>query len=742
MQRTGASNPANLRVLAPLAAAVVVALLLGSQAIAEPISARPPESRPASAVETAGIGPRPSAAISLNATVVANISVGSSPTRLAYDPADGEVFVSNFQSSSVSVVNTTYDTVVSTVGVGGYPRGLAYDPTDHNVYVANNGAGGGSTVSVIATTNNTDFATISVGSAPQGVLYDPANSQILVSNGVSASVSAIYSGNQTVASTIGVGTNPWFMAYDPASGDVYVADGGYNRATAPPSVSIVSSADVVATSVSMSGVYPFAMVLDGKTGDMYSLNGGNSNITILSAHRNSPIGSIALTAPSDGAYDPTNGIVYVTEGGTSTVAEISGASNQIVGNITLPASVDGVVYDPVTEQLFVTDGNSVSVVDVGALPSKVPITCVDEPLGGISGGVTGSLGASYGNLSGSASASVSASLTAYFQLCLAIHGRSFSRLSASVTLYTNASLGFTLSGGYQRSSGSSPLALSSPVDGPLIYIPGTFLVFLPILTPVLIYDISAVGSMSMSATENSSTTLGENWSSTSGWSPIFHAPTCLNGASPRTLCFQPSTPKLAASASLSAEIGLQVALELYGIAGPELTFGPYVQLSAAAGSLLQPTPCGGLELGTSIDDWYGACGGFAVSAGASVGLFGYAASTYTLYSKDLTTSLIFASVNVTPASSKGMPYVVAPGSSTTLTAAVGGNASLGPYAIVDWSLSGTGCGTLNATTGYSVSYLAPASAGALCKITATVHHALLTAPLLGLDQSSTRVQTS
>src|SRR5438552_16415927 len=58
-------------------------------------------------------------------TVVATVNVGSNPFGVAYDSLKGEVFVANFGSNTVSVIEDSTNTVVATVSVGGGAAGVA-----------------------------------------------------------------------------------------------------------------------------------------------------------------------------------------------------------------------------------------------------------------------------------------------------------------------------------------------------------------------------------------------------------------------------------------------------------------------------------------------------------------------------------------------------------------------------------------------------------------------------------------
>ena len=112
----------------------------------------------------------------------ATIAVGTSPSGVAYDGTN--IYVTNFNSASVSVINPTTNTVTTTIAVGTRPFGVAYDGT--NIYVTNNGS---NSVSVINPATNTVTTTIGVGSLPYGVAYDGTN--IWVANTGSNSVSKL-----------------------------------------------------------------------------------------------------------------------------------------------------------------------------------------------------------------------------------------------------------------------------------------------------------------------------------------------------------------------------------------------------------------------------------------------------------------------------------------------------------------------------------------------------------------------
>jgi YVTN family beta-propeller protein len=59
------------------------------------------------------------------------------------------MFVANYGDGTVSVIDSTTDNVISTIPVGQGPQWLAFNPRNGNLYVTNSISG---TVSVLSTT--------------------------------------------------------------------------------------------------------------------------------------------------------------------------------------------------------------------------------------------------------------------------------------------------------------------------------------------------------------------------------------------------------------------------------------------------------------------------------------------------------------------------------------------------------------------------------------------------------------
>lgn len=70
-------------------------------------------------------------------SVIKTIDVVSFPYNLKYNPNNGYIYVGNYYTNDVSVIDSVTNTVIKTLDVGNDPRYLEYNPSNKDIYVAN-----------------------------------------------------------------------------------------------------------------------------------------------------------------------------------------------------------------------------------------------------------------------------------------------------------------------------------------------------------------------------------------------------------------------------------------------------------------------------------------------------------------------------------------------------------------------------------------------------------------------------
>jgi YVTN family beta-propeller protein len=158
---------------------------------------------------------------------------------VAFNPYTNHIYVTNWDSYSVSVINGASNTIVTTVLVGTGPSGVAVNPNTNLIYVANRTD---NTVSVIDGASNTEIDTdgdpangitrIAVGSYPQGVAVNPSTNRIYVANSgdgnSDGTVSVADGASNTVVASVAVGRNLLEegagVAVNPGTNRIYVTN--------------------------------------------------------------------------------------------------------------------------------------------------------------------------------------------------------------------------------------------------------------------------------------------------------------------------------------------------------------------------------------------------------------------------------------------------------------------------------------------------------------------------------------
>jgi DNA-binding beta-propeller fold protein YncE len=122
---------------------------------------------------------------------------------LALKPDGGEMFVSNFDGHSVSVIETGANEVGGTYLIGTNPVRATISADNSLLYVSNFGS---DTVSVFAIDNSRLLMAIPVGNRPDAIALSPRENYILVVDTQSADVAVIQKRKPR-----GKDTNPYVM---------------------------------------------------------------------------------------------------------------------------------------------------------------------------------------------------------------------------------------------------------------------------------------------------------------------------------------------------------------------------------------------------------------------------------------------------------------------------------------------------------------------------------------------------
>ena len=280
-------------------------------------------------------------------TVVETISVGIGPERVAIAPDGSRAYVTNRNSDSVSVIDTSTNTVIDSVTVGDLPIGVAVTPDGTRVYVVNFFA---NSVSVIDATANTVVDTVAVGSVPRQVAITPDGSRAYVTNDFGDSVSVIDTATNTVVDTVPVEDGPFGVAITPDGTRAYVANRRSN------SVSVIDTAtNTVVDAVQVDG-FLFEVAINSKGTRAYVATFGPNSVSVIDTSTNTVVDTVILSSDAQGvAVTPDGTRVYATLTSASSVSVIDTTTNTVVDMVAVGLTPLGVAITPLANTTPTSD---------------------------------------------------------------------------------------------------------------------------------------------------------------------------------------------------------------------------------------------------------------------------------------------------------------------------------------------------------------------------------------------------
>jgi uncharacterized repeat protein (TIGR01451 family) len=292
--------------------------------------------------------------------VVATVPVGDGPGGVGVNPTTNRVYVANYTSNSVSVIDGASHTVIATVPVSSHPWGVGVNPTTNRVYVVN-----GDTVSVIDGASNTVVATVPVGSSPRDIGVNPTTNRVYVTNNSSNTVSVIDGASNTVVATVPVGSSPNGVGVNPTTNRVYVTNAGSNT------VSVIDGASNTVVATVPVGSSPRGIGVNPTTNRVYVSNFLGKSVSVIDGATNIVIATRSVgNWPYGVGVNPTANRIYVANYADNTVSVIDGASNTVVATVPVGWSPLGAGANPATNRAYVANEgqNTVSVIQDGAVP--------------------------------------------------------------------------------------------------------------------------------------------------------------------------------------------------------------------------------------------------------------------------------------------------------------------------------------------------------------------------------------
>ncbi|MGD0956673.1 MAG: hypothetical protein ABR953_07555 [Candidatus Acidiferrales bacterium] len=340
------------------------------------------------------------------------IGVGTGPTAVAIDEADGIAVVANTGGNSISLVNVrTAATIGSAIPVGTKPTGVAVDDLlgDPVALVVNNADQTVTAIDLVtlnATTLNVSIASgtnpplpFSIGVNPNThravVAYQSTNEATVLDVSVAGGTPAISVVQQIGGGLTGYSTGPnpaiavdprlnWALITPGGAGIINIVDLGVDASTGEPNGRAPQVMGTLSISITTQGVginpeTHQALLTDPQAGTLttFSLldNTVNAVSTVSSSGIGEPVDQVGFDAA---AVDPLENVGIAVNAVSGTAAIVDLENSIVLQTVTgVGTSPQAVAIDPISSQAVVVNqgGNNVSLVSLG--PAIDPLQIVE-----------------------------------------------------------------------------------------------------------------------------------------------------------------------------------------------------------------------------------------------------------------------------------------------------------------------------------------------------------------------------
>jgi YVTN family beta-propeller protein len=265
-----------------------------------------------SVVDRAGLA-GPNANVSVRHSTVTSFTSLGSTFNSAPAPDGTKVFFTVNSTHRVRIYDTATRTLSATQFVTGTnPRGIAISPDGQTLYVANYSS---NTVSVLNASTGAQITTIPVGANPNGIALSLDGTRLVVANLSGNSVSVIDTSSNTVLGTVALGRAPWSVRIS-ANGQMAYT-GNYTNST----VSVINVATLTKITDIAVQANPYEIELNRDDSRLYVANYGSHTVSVINTSNNTVIRTVSgvFNGPMGITVSPDNQTVYVANYGSNQV---------------------------------------------------------------------------------------------------------------------------------------------------------------------------------------------------------------------------------------------------------------------------------------------------------------------------------------------------------------------------------------------------------------------------------------
>ena len=285
-----------------------------------------------------------------------SVTVGDFPRDIDIDPFLNNLYVPNYESGTVSVIDSENmmlkDTILINDG-NSNPTRIVVDSNRHLVFVSDKISG---ILTIIDGVDGTIVDYVKIGSSLWDLDINEKNGKLYVSDLINNKIIIVDTENLEIIKSVNVSQSPWDVEINKNTDMVYVASG-----TSEVIDIIDGNTDNLTDEISL-GVKPWGLSINEKKDILYVTSWDSNSITVIDLQNNSMIYQIPIIS---GAWQMTtnqnNGVTIVSNEHSNELYLLDENSRQFQ-TITVFDSPQSITVSPFSNTIFISNplSNTVS----------------------------------------------------------------------------------------------------------------------------------------------------------------------------------------------------------------------------------------------------------------------------------------------------------------------------------------------------------------------------------------------
>ncbi len=293
-------------------------------------------------------------------TVVATVPTGMEPNAIAIDSVTNKIYVTNFGSRSVTIINGSTNTT-STVMVGNGPDLIAVNPVTNKIYVGQDSAD--YFVTLIDGVTDTTIAVVTGYNYPSSMVLNPMTNMLYIVCGSGGYYYTINGSNNKIGGgLLNSIENPSVIALNPAKNMYYVNSGGDSLFT------VINGLTDSVTTFQLPSNDAGSIVVNQVTNKIYvSSNSFDATVNVIDGATNeSSAINVGYVVPNAMAVNPVTNMVYVIA--RNTIVKAINGSTDSVTTVATGETYDVIAVNAVTNKIYLAYSpfaymDSISIID-------------------------------------------------------------------------------------------------------------------------------------------------------------------------------------------------------------------------------------------------------------------------------------------------------------------------------------------------------------------------------------------